>query len=89
MGWGMVRHVDYGTPKTKSQFKGVWWGVGWVPRPTCGLKLLPKGPRPNPSPLGVVTWVFLSNPCPNPRPVPHSLKTGVVLPDPLRDFCMF
>ncbi|KAJ0674665.1 hypothetical protein HanLR1_Chr12g0442421 [Helianthus annuus] len=26
-----------------------------------GLKFPPKGPRPNPSPPRVVTWVFLSN----------------------------
>ncbi|MFS7959325.1 hypothetical protein Hanom_Chr08g00689771 [Helianthus anomalus] len=42
--------------------------------PTPGLRLPLKGPHPNPSPPGVVTWAFLSNPRPNPRPIPHSLR---------------
>ncbi|MFS7900446.1 hypothetical protein Hanom_Chr00s113835g01808741 [Helianthus anomalus] len=44
--------------------------IGSLACPTPGLKLPPKGPRPNPSPPGVVTWAFLSNP----HPIPHSLN---------------
>ncbi|MFS7979964.1 hypothetical protein Hanom_Chr10g00933861 [Helianthus anomalus] len=49
--------------------------IGSLACPRPGLKLPPKGPRPNPSPPGVVTWAFLSNPRPNPHPIPHSLTS--------------
>ncbi|MFS7930155.1 hypothetical protein Hanom_Chr04g00340811 [Helianthus anomalus] len=44
--------------------------LGCHPRPTPGLKPKPQGPRPNPSPPGVVAWAF----SPNSRPIPHSLS---------------
>ncbi|MFS7976086.1 hypothetical protein Hanom_Chr10g00888331 [Helianthus anomalus] len=43
--------------------------VTLLPRPTPGFKPKPQGPRHNPSPPGVMTWVF----SPNPSPIPHSL----------------
>ncbi|KAJ0447817.1 hypothetical protein HanLR1_Chr17g0668161 [Helianthus annuus] len=55
--------------------------IGSLACPTPGLKLPPKGPRPNPNPPGVVTWAFLSNPRPNPRPIPHSLISNFTLHD--------
>ncbi|KAJ0584721.1 hypothetical protein HanLR1_Chr05g0181511 [Helianthus annuus] len=43
----------------------------------AGPELPPLGPRPNPSPPGVVAWAFSANPRPNPRPIPHSLISNV------------
>ncbi|MFS8003907.1 hypothetical protein Hanom_Chr13g01219391 [Helianthus anomalus] len=48
--------------------------LAWPYCPTPGLKAKPQGPRPNPSPLGVVIWAFSSSPRPNPRPIPHGLR---------------
>ncbi|MFS7925412.1 hypothetical protein Hanom_Chr04g00284601 [Helianthus anomalus] len=47
--------------------------LGCQGRPTPGLKAKPQGPRPNPSPPGVVAWAFSPNPGQNPRPIPHGL----------------
>ncbi|MFS8021307.1 hypothetical protein Hanom_Chr16g01425861 [Helianthus anomalus] len=44
--------------------------VTLLARPTPGLKAKPQGPRPNPSPPGVVAWAF----SPNPSPIPHGLN---------------
>ncbi|KAJ0854765.1 hypothetical protein HanRHA438_Chr14g0666181 [Helianthus annuus] len=44
--------------------------LAWPYRPTPGLKAKPQGPRPNPSPPGVVAWAFY----PNPSPIPHGLS---------------
>ncbi|MFS7909984.1 hypothetical protein Hanom_Chr02g00100961 [Helianthus anomalus] len=47
----------------------------WPYRPTPGLKAKPQGPRPNPSPPGVMTWAFSSNPRPNPAPYGHTPRS--------------
>ncbi|MFS7958238.1 hypothetical protein Hanom_Chr07g00675871 [Helianthus anomalus] len=47
--------------------------LGYQDRPTPDLKPKPQGPRPNPSPPGVVSWAFSPNPRQNPRPIPHGL----------------
>ncbi|MFS7924325.1 hypothetical protein Hanom_Chr03g00271251 [Helianthus anomalus] len=44
--------------------------MGSLARPTPGFKPKPQGPRPNPSPPGVVAWAFF----PNPSPTLHSLS---------------
>ncbi|MFS7919428.1 hypothetical protein Hanom_Chr03g00212591 [Helianthus anomalus] len=49
--------------------------LAWPYRPTPGLKAKPQGPRPNPSPPGVVAWAFSPNPRPNLRPILHGLNT--------------
>ncbi|MFS7991533.1 hypothetical protein Hanom_Chr12g01071821 [Helianthus anomalus] len=47
----------------------------WQDCPTPGFKPKPQGPRPNPSPPGVVAWAFF----PNPSPIPHSLRPWVMV----------
>ncbi|MFS7992972.1 hypothetical protein Hanom_Chr12g01088561 [Helianthus anomalus] len=49
--------------------------IGSLACPTLGLKLPSKGPRPNPSPPGVVAWAFSANPRPNPAPYPSDILT--------------
>ncbi|MFS7921584.1 hypothetical protein Hanom_Chr03g00238681 [Helianthus anomalus] len=48
--------------------------LAWLYRPTPGLKAKPQGPRPNPSPPGMVAWAFSPNPRPNPASYPTVLR---------------
>ncbi|MFS7914883.1 hypothetical protein Hanom_Chr02g00158801 [Helianthus anomalus] len=47
--------------------------IGSLARPTPDFKLPPLGPRPNPSPPGVVAWAFSANPRPTQAPYPTVL----------------
>ncbi|MFS7998185.1 hypothetical protein Hanom_Chr12g01150761 [Helianthus anomalus] len=44
--------------------------LAWPYRPTPGLKAKPQGPRPNPSPPGVVAWAFSPTHAQTPVPYP-------------------
>ncbi|MFS7934361.1 hypothetical protein Hanom_Chr05g00390711 [Helianthus anomalus] len=55
---------------------------GSLARLTPGFKLPPLGPRPNPSPPGVVAWAFSANSRPNPNPIPHSLSRNYNIQSP-------
>ncbi|MFS7922015.1 putative rmlC-like jelly roll protein [Helianthus anomalus] len=71
--WQIVKKIIQKEQTNKSK------PTSMSPRPTPGLKAKPQGPRPNPSPPGMVPWAFSPNPRPNLRPIPHGLRfTGRV-----------